>query len=80
MTTSVEKNSTQPAIQLLVTPAELAILVAATQDYRDLMASPVSAARDANGAEWADEEVNAAESLLQGKLARATQETNKLAA
>ncbi|CAN7745135.1 hypothetical protein LJR118_006721 [Acidovorax sp. LjRoot118] len=57
----------QPAVVLL-TPSEVELLAAAVQCYRDLLASPTSADRDANGDEWADREVLQCDALLGDKL------------
>jgi len=60
----------QPGAKLLITatPAELALIRAAVENYLDLVSSPASADRSANGDDWADREVQACHALLQSKL------------
>ena len=53
---------------VLLTPSEVVLLAAAVQCYRDLLDSPTSADRDANGSEWADREVLQCDALLGDKL------------
>ena len=53
---------------LLVTTAEVELISAAVQHYRDLLKSPTSADRDASGDEWAEREVKACDQLVQSKL------------
>jgi hypothetical protein len=53
---------------LLVTTAEVELIAAAVQHYRDLLQSPTSADRDANGDEWAEREAQACDHLFQSKL------------
>lgn len=59
----------QAPVVLTVTPDELGIVQAAVQEYRELIASPTSADREARGNVWADREVAASDALLDGKLA-----------
>lgn len=69
----VERNLSnyfeQAPVVLTVTPDELGIVQAAVQEYRELIASPTSADREARGNVWADREVAASDALLDGKLA-----------
>lgn len=57
-----------PDLAGLATPAELALIRAAVENYLDLVSSPTSADRSANGDDWADREVQACKALLQSKL------------
>ena len=59
----------QTPVVLTVTQAEFEIVRVAVQEYRELIASPTSADRDARGDDWADREVAASDALLNGKLA-----------
>lgn len=61
----------EEAITLTLTRSQLEIVQAAVLEYRELISSPTSADRDALGDEWADQEVDAADALLDGELAAA---------
>ena len=50
------------------TPAELELIRAAVEIYLNLVSSPTSADRSANGDDWADRKVQACHALLQSKL------------
>ena len=58
-------------VTLTITRSQLEIVQAAVLQYRELISSPTSADRDALGDEWADQEVDAADALLNGELAAA---------
>ncbi len=61
----------EETITLTVKRHQLAIVQSAVLEYRELISSPTSADRDALGDEWADQEVDAADALLNGELAAA---------
>lgn len=48
--------------------AEVTLIRAAVESYRELMSSPTSADRAANGDDWADQEIRACDALLQSPL------------
>lgn len=66
----LSKYTEQPGAKSIITatPAELALIRAAVENYLDLVSSPTSADRSANGDDWADREVQACNALLQSKL------------
>lgn len=51
-----------------VTPAQLELIRSAVENYRELVSSPTSADRAANGADWADREAKACDALLRSGL------------
>ena len=48
--------------------AEVTLIRAAVESYRELMSSPTSADRAANGDDWADQEIRACDALLKSPL------------